>query len=100
MYAIRSYYEFSIEDCFYNDIDLSNDEELSIGEVVEIEDEHNPKNKEIWVICKGWILILKQVKLEWKKSMDILSFVNWNVITSYSIHYTKLYDWDVLQFYN
>ncbi len=70
--------KFSIEDCFYNDIDLSNDEELSIGEVVEIEDEHNPKNKEIWVICKGWILILKQVKLEWKKSMDILSFVNGN----------------------
>lgn len=36
------------------------------------------KNKEIWIICKWWIIKLKQVKLEWKKSIDILSFVNWN----------------------
>ena len=35
--------------------------------------------KNIWVVCKNnKILLLKQVKLEWKKSMDILSFVNWN----------------------
>jgi len=35
--------------------------------------------KEIWIVCKdNKILLLKQVKLEWKKSMDILSFVNWN----------------------
>ena len=35
--------------------------------------------KNIWIICKNnKILLLKQVKLEWKKSMDILSFINWN----------------------
>ena len=36
------------------------------------------KNK-LWIICKNKkLLLLKQVKLEWKKSMDILSFINWN----------------------
>jgi len=35
--------------------------------------------KEIWIVCKdNKILLLKQLKLEWKKSIDILSFVNWN----------------------
>jgi len=35
--------------------------------------------KTIWVITRDkQLLILKQVKLEWKKSMDILSFINWN----------------------
>jgi len=35
--------------------------------------------KEIGIVCKdNKILLLKQVKLEWKKSMDILSFVNGN----------------------
>ena len=78
---IYSYYndkKFSIEDCFYNDIDLEWDDELSIWDVIELENEQWAKNKEIWIICKGWILILKQVKLEWKRSMDILSFVNGN----------------------
>ena len=78
---IYSYYndkKFSIEDCFYNDIDLEWDDELSIWDVIELENEQGAKNKEIWIICKGWILILKQVKLEWKRSMDILSFVNGN----------------------
>jgi len=35
--------------------------------------------KDIWIICRDKkILLLKKVKLEWKKSMDILSFVNGN----------------------
>lgn len=79
--GIYSYYnskKFSIEDCYLEDIDLSKDGEINLGDVVEIEDEHDSKNKDIGVVCKGWILILKQVKLEWKRSMDILSFVNWN----------------------
>jgi methionyl-tRNA formyltransferase len=43
------------------------------GEVVKI------NKKTIWVVCPdNKIIILKQVKLEWKKSMDILSFINWN----------------------
>jgi len=70
--------KFSIEECEYNEIDLSNDNEFNTWEVIELENEHWSKNKQIWIICKWWILILKQVKLEWKKSMDIISFVNWN----------------------
>jgi len=35
--------------------------------------------KTFWITTiDNKILILRQVKLEWKKSMDILSFVNWN----------------------
>jgi len=35
--------------------------------------------KHVWVVClDNKILILKQVKLEWKRSMDILSFINGN----------------------
>ncbi len=83
---IYSYYndkKISFEGCFYYEIDLSDDEELIPGDVIEIENEHyderNPtsKNKEIWVICKRWIFIIKQVKLEWKKTMDINTFINW-----------------------
>jgi len=79
--GIYTYYKWKkldIIDCFYNDIDLSDDDELSIWEVVEIEDEHWWKNKEIWVICKWWILVLKQLKLEWKNKIDIFSFINGN----------------------
>ena len=35
--------------------------------------------KLVWVVCcDNKVIILKQLKLEWKKTMDILSFVNWN----------------------
>lgn len=76
--GIYSYYKgkkFAIEDCFFDETDLSDDDEIKAGDVVEIEESWN---KQIGVVCKTWILILKQVKLEWKKTMDILSFVNWN----------------------
>jgi len=44
-----------------------------IGKIIKIDKEN------IWVIASDEkIIILKQVKLEWKKSMDILSFINWN----------------------
>jgi methionyl-tRNA formyltransferase len=46
---------------------------LSVGNVIKI----NKKN--IWIICSDKkILILRQVKLAGKKSMDIISFVNGN----------------------
>lgn len=79
--GIYSYYndkKISFEDCFFNNIDLSDDNELNIWDVVELENDHWDKNKEIWIICKTWILVLKQVKLEWKKTMDINVFINWN----------------------
>jgi len=77
----RAYYPWPWIFCFYNNKKLI------------IEDcffeEYIPKKNEIWtivciqkwkywIICSNWILILKQVKLEWKKSMDIISFINWN----------------------
>jgi methionyl-tRNA formyltransferase len=40
------------------------------GEVMKLE------NWEIWVVCKKWILVLKKVKLEGKKEMEIKDFVN------------------------
>jgi len=79
--GIYSYYNWkkiNFEEIEIEDIDLSKDTDFNLWEVVELHDEHNPKNKRIWVIGEGWIIILKQVKLEWKKSMDILSFINWN----------------------
>lgn len=83
---IYSYYnnkKISFEDCFYYEIDLSDDDELIAWDVLEIENEHydekNPssKNKEIWILCKKWIFIIKKVKLEWKNTMDINTFINW-----------------------
>jgi methionyl-tRNA formyltransferase len=48
-------------------------QEMEPGSVIKID------KKTIWIVCSDKkILILKQVKLEWKKSMDIISFVNWN----------------------
>lgn len=69
---IYTYFEWKklgIEDCelmdyYWNEL---------IWKVVKID------KKTIWIVCNNKkILILKQVKLEWKKSIDILSFVNWN----------------------
>jgi methionyl-tRNA formyltransferase len=69
---IYTYYndkKFDIEDCEIIDYNWNE----KIWKVVKIE------KKIIWVVCNDKkILILKQIKLEWKKSMDILSFVNWN----------------------
>ena len=78
IYTYYNWKKFTIEDCDYNEIDLSEDEEFNIWDVIEIENEHWAKNTEVWIICKWWILILKQVKLEWKNSMNIMSFINWN----------------------
>jgi methionyl-tRNA formyltransferase len=56
-----------------NDIDNLKLDKKNIWKVFKLD------KKNIWIQCV-WnnILFLKQVKLEWKKSMDILSFVNWN----------------------
>ena len=52
---------------------IENDTTSNIWEVVKID------KKNIWITTSdNKLLILRQVKLEWKKSMDILSFINWN----------------------
>lgn len=66
IYTFYNWKKFSIEDCFFLEKNFS-----EIWKVIKIENE-------IWIICKTWVLILKSVKLEGKKSMDIKSFLNWN----------------------
>lgn len=69
---IFTYYnnkKLDIEDCELNEYEWNE----KIWKVLKID------KKTIWIVCKDKkTLILKQIKLEWKKSMDILSFVNWN----------------------
>ena len=75
---IYSSYEdkkISIEECFFDEDTLEFDEDFSVWDVVELEENWN---KQIWILCWSGILILKQVKLEWKKSMNILDFINGN----------------------
>jgi methionyl-tRNA formyltransferase len=52
---------------------IENNKEWKIWDIIKID------KKNIWVITSdNKMILLKQVKLEWKKSMGILSFINWN----------------------
>lgn len=78
VYSYYNWKKISIEDCSFDKLDLVNqDDFFKIWDVVEIENENWEKNKQIWIVCIDWTLILKEVKLEWKKNMDINTFVNW-----------------------
>lgn len=57
-----------IEDCFFREEQRIKD----IGTFIQL------SKKEFGIVCKEGILLLKQVKPEGKKSMDIVSFVNGN----------------------
>ncbi len=75
---IYSYYKWKkieITDCFFELNDIYFDEDFSLWDVVEYE---NHWVNQYAVLCKWGFLILHKVKLEWKKEMDILSFVNGN----------------------
>ena len=78
IYSFYNWKKINFEEVEIEYIDLSDDLEFNIWEVVELENQHNSKNKRIWVIWKWWIIILNKIKLEWKKSIDIISFVNGN----------------------
>ena len=67
--------KFSIEECDFIDCEILEEWVFEIWDVVEYS--HAWKNF-VAVACGSWILILKQIKLEWKKSMDINSFINGN----------------------
>lgn len=59
--------KFAIDDCFFTD------DHLAVPwQVVQTPD------KKVFVWCKTWALQLKMVKPEWKKAMDIASFLNGN----------------------
>jgi len=69
IYTFYKWKKFNIEDVILKDYSWNK----KVWEVDKL------SKKEIWIVCKDKkILVLKQVKLEWKKSMDIISFVNWN----------------------
>lgn len=75
---IYTYYKekkLDITDCFFEENDMMFDDDFHLWDVVEFED-HGKSS--IWILCKEGILILKRVKLEWKKEMSIKDFVNGN----------------------
>ena len=67
--------KFSIEECDFIDCDILEEWVFAVWDVVEYS--HDGKNM-IAIACGYGILILQQIKLEWKKSMDINSFINGN----------------------
>jgi len=78
--GIYTYFEekkFDIEGCCFRDTGefekIFSDEQLISWKVLKID------KKTIGIVCADKkFLILNQVKLEWKKSMDIVSFINGN----------------------
>ncbi len=76
MYTEYNWNKFNIEECCLDntwEFEENCLETLSPWNVVKID------KKNIWIVwLDKKILIIKQVKLEWKKSMDIISYINWN----------------------
>lgn len=75
---IFTYYndkKLSIEACNYENIDLHNGDQFHTWDVVEYSREEKSR---IWILCNPGILFLQKIKLEWKKTMDINSFINGN----------------------
>jgi methionyl-tRNA formyltransferase len=67
--------KFSIEECNFIDCEILEEWVFDIWDILEYS--HDWKDS-IWVACGSGILLLKKIKLEWKKSMDINSFINGN----------------------
>lgn len=75
---IYSHYKskkISIQSCDYTDDGILSDNDFHPWDVVEYS--HQEK-EHIWVLCWEGILLLNEIKLEWKSSMDIFSFINGN----------------------
>ncbi len=73
IYTYYKWKKLNIEDCEILEISISEEWILTLGKIIKLD------KKTVWIICKNKkILILKEVKLEWKKTMDILSFINGN----------------------
>lgn len=74
IYTYFKWKKLDITDCFFDEHEVFLDEDFARWDVIELED-HGEKS--IWVVCISGILLINKVKLEWKKEMDIFSFVNW-----------------------
>lgn len=75
IYTYYKWKKFEITDCYFDNHEVNFDEDFMIWDVVEI---WNDDEMDIWVLCKKWTLILKKVKLEWKKETNIKDFINGN----------------------
>lgn len=75
---VFTYYKgkkLELSEILFEENDLVFDDDFKLWDVVEFED-HWIKN--ISILTKWGLLILKKVKLEGKNQMDITSFLNWN----------------------
>jgi methionyl-tRNA formyltransferase len=75
IYTFYDWKKFDILDCDWVDIFL---EETDIWSAMEFSIPEYWLFWAIWIHCESWILVLKKVKLEWKKEMSIKDFVNGN----------------------
>lgn len=70
VYTIFEWKKLELDECFLNE--TVSTQNLDLGSVFFTKEK-------TWIVAKdGVILFFKKVKLEWKKSMDILSFINGN----------------------
>lgn len=76
IYSEYYWKKINIEECDYDNKSFTHDDTFKIWAVCVLEETGH--EKKICVLCKKWILIIKKVKLEWKKTMNILDFINGN----------------------
>lgn len=70
VYTYYNWKKLNLEEIFFDEKIYENTKKW---QVIRLE------NQEIWIICAdNKAIILKKVKLEWKKSLDIKDFLNWN----------------------
>lgn len=70
IFTFLNWKKFNLEEIFFDENIYNN---LSKWEVIKLD------NWNIWIICADKkAIILKKVKLEWKKSLNIKDFLNWN----------------------
>ena len=82
VYTFYKNKKLNIEDCFI-DTSIVSTKNSKIAQVVKID------KKNIWIVCADYkILVLKEVRLEWKKNMSIIDFTNgnkdfvWNILSN------------------
>lgn len=76
--GIHTFYKgkkLDITECLYEEFSFEFDWDFSPWDVVELDWE---KESFVWILWNAGVLIIKKVKLEWKKEMNIKDFINGN----------------------